>query len=209
MFKQCGAFFRVDPALKQLDILGVVLQDMQDIQPIHKAVFQVFDLFAEHDRIDPAIGVHQRHAGLRLLIKYGIQDRQDRRDAGSTGKTKIVFGPVRRQRRVKAAHGLHRFQFHTGHQIFVGPCRKRPAGDLFYPNLEDVRAPPDTDGIGPAQFDAVKFTAKGQILPLNKAEVGPLRRCKADHDRIAYGFAHMRDSQLVEKGHGPGSFRCI
>ena len=60
MFEQKVTFFLIHAPLKQINILRVAFQNMQDRQSPHELVFQILKIFFKHDRVHTAIGVNQR-----------------------------------------------------------------------------------------------------------------------------------------------------
>ena len=60
VLEQKATFCSVYTPLEQLNILSLSFQNMQDGEPTHELVFQIFKLFFEHDRVHAPVSIDKR-----------------------------------------------------------------------------------------------------------------------------------------------------
>ena len=66
MLEHLVAFGAVEHAVEQVDILGLLGEEMMDLEPVHEAVLEPRQLLEEDDRLAVAIAVEEGEAAVRL-----------------------------------------------------------------------------------------------------------------------------------------------
>ena len=113
--------FSGDQAGKQVDLLALCFEDVNDGKAVDIGVLVVLQLVAEHDRRHRPVGIDQRELASRFARQGGFDDRQDRRNARASGEAQIVAVLVGPQREREPAHRRHRLDYLAGGQIVIGP----------------------------------------------------------------------------------------
>ena len=112
----------IQSAVQDRDVLLLARDDMEDREPLHEAIFQVFQRFAEQHAASRAVAIEQEEPALRLPRQHTLGDRQDRRNAGACGEADIDPRLVWRVRDAEAAGWRHHVEFVAGLQFVGGPA---------------------------------------------------------------------------------------
>ena len=92
MVEDLVAFGAIEHAVEQVDILGLLGEEMMDLQPVHETVLEPRQRLEEDHRLAVAIAVEEGEAAVRLGQQRGLQQRHDRRDPRAAGEADIMIG---------------------------------------------------------------------------------------------------------------------
>src|SRR3954447_26479378 len=76
----------VEPAVQDRNVLFLAGDDVEDREPVDEAILELFERLEEHNVVGRAIAVEQEEAAVGFAREDALDDRQDRRDAGPSGK---------------------------------------------------------------------------------------------------------------------------
>src|SRR4051812_26010165 len=121
----------VEPAVQDRNVLFLARDDVEDREPIDEPVLEFLECLEEHDVVGRAIAVEQEELAVRLARKRALDDRQDRRDAGPSGKADMDTPGAGRRDHAEASRRRHHVERVTALQIVRCPARKRATINLL------------------------------------------------------------------------------
>ena len=195
----------IEPAMQDRNVLLFARDHMEDREPLHEAVLQLFQRLAKQHAAGGAIAVEQEKPAVRLARQHALDDRKDRRDAGARGEADMDPRLIRCMGDTEAAGRGHDVELVAGFQLVGGPARERAAIDLLHRDAHLAVIGTGADRIGAAHFLAVHGGAQGQILAGREAVVVRefVGNCKGQRHRIGRLAAQIADRQTM-KARGQG-----
>jgi hypothetical protein len=120
----------VEPAVEQLDLLGLAAEQVDQAGPRRVGILQIGDLVGEHHRVVAPVAIEQRHGGAVVRGEHGSGDGQDGRDPAARGDHDMVAGLV--QIGSEGAGWFSHLDHVAGPHLAHEPAGDRAARDLAH-----------------------------------------------------------------------------